>query len=1810
MVDKLTAQQNIQLNNYLKQHPKVNKHDAIKLLFNNSKTQSGNKSRSGVEIESENKSKKHSIELKSGRKIVIKNGQTHYYAADGVELNQKYFEKAEGKIEVKPSGRYSVTKNGQTKYYAANGKELNEKYFKQVETNNNVIVKNSKGVAVDVNKKLQNKLFKVSKELKHEEENQGWMGKIWSGTKNLFDFGDSSDKVKYQLQEEQKLLKQFNEQPQNRAKIFKKLTGLEYNKKNLQNFADGKIQLKSEIKLNGYKEGQKTAVDVGSDIISGVASFGIYSAAIAAAPFTGGASLALGVAAAGVVGAGTKAALKYSETIGTDKKYDSLGHDLLMGAANGAISTVTAGLGGAVGKAVATRLGLEVVKAGAKEVAKQGTKQVLSQVTKQAAKQGFKRTLSTGAKLAKEGLKNPGGYKYLAKDGVKKGLLKKFGAYMAEGGTDGALSGGAISGIETAHNGGNAEDIKNAVITGTISGAFMGGLMNWGMNEGGSAVGNLFKGKKETTHIPKQRVEARGEVAVDAAETSLTKNNNSSLTPFGRGSGRGVDDTTPTPKPQAVKSTATISNKKLQNNIAEKMGKKNYEYYKKLDKEFFSDNTNLRLTSNFLDGNIESSKFLELRTQLRSLSENNPDLKILIANLSDEGLSSKDILKYLREFSNLNKKCKLSANATRSILRLQKSSVDSDSLLAFIRLKIENPNIKSFDLLKNYSNRYSQFLNKLNTISSNDIINEFRMLIKDAEFEGHKITRQDLKEIISNIKTEHSGLNKDELLLAKFDKEMFDDMSKIMESTPLKESQNISEYLTRINEIRKEQNTIKEATKFNNNKKVIEQNYTSCEIYSDNISLTPEELAEFNSRKDYFIKKAGDPSTKQGMGMSYDYGKEQKFLDLGLQNYERYNSTRYFEQNSSMKPYGNTGDYKYTPVIRFLDMEKSRFNTVQDLVESFPEKGGSYQAKALKCCFTTPIGSNENQIIPDVIIEIHPLSEVSQGYLIGGWGREVRYGGNQKFKVVDKYCKVEEADFGCGIKREIKGHVVLQEAENPPQHYSSTPKTQGISDDSLTPFGRGYGKVVDDTTTPPTPKTQGAKQRKVYEKPETEIKSIGHEDDIMTGQIVQTSKSSSQLNTPVSSTTSGAAEKIKGAFKNIKDRIKSVFKSSNEYEAVVIPSKTLQTEVVNTPSVLQSPSSISKNKTFIAEQSIADKQIIEKLKAFKNANADGTYARFNDEEVKILVQYYKKDPEFFESVLNEKFSFLGTDSYKFDFDAIDNIMKCYEKNEKLTKYLYSAVDENGNNFYYLSHFKNMVDAFEGKPYDETVELLHRLEKFAQEDESASYDAVCSMIEDKNQFNLLSFKMKDSLGNEEPIIHKISDLYHMDYQDIKKISKIIENGELEKLIKIYQKTDGSFDSMCIKAPREGEFQIRFAIFPDLLDSSQRTVDFKIDKQGKIIFNSKSEFKTDEYGALSHSETTFSNGSKVNSHVSGSIEVGPDLKTELYDKNGKLLRRDEIISSRERIGEYEITVSKPDDSGNLVADKIGTIKMFGSKKQGSRVRRRVTSPSGVVTREIKIKGPKGTGTEYKVLDKKGNILYESKRIHTKIGENHYVSTHNGQRYDIKFENDKITVSKLGENSTLSETITLDSSLVDPQLIDMYKQLPGDYFYKLKQMNCKVVYSPVTRMGDRSCFNFEERTIYISERSKNNPQTFAHEFGHALDHIALNDLCEDKVYRSIFKEEWTNFVKTSGTDEKDVVHYYTQNLDPTDHNPFQEFIAQVDALISGFDDAEHYEQLANALLQQNFSRSLAYVAKKLEAPIDVSSIKKEFSGLLDSF
>ena len=337
--------------------------------------------------------------------------------------------------------------------------------------------------AVELTKEQENELLSaltkrindVTANTKKAEEENGFLGKAWNWAKNtaLLDWcTDSTNDIKKAQEADLKVLESGNIK-----EAFKQITGLDYTVENVNKFLNNEIQTTSEQALNGYKEGQDMASDVIADIFSGIAAVGIYTAAVAAAPFSGGASIAVGIAAATASGAAIKTGIKYADTVSSEKEYtsDNLKRDLATGAFSGVLAPITGGMGGAVGKTVATKMGVQAVKVVGKEVA--------DTVVETGIKQGIKTALT-----------NPTGYEYVGGTLLKRSLA--FGAEMA---TDGAIGGAVDNAFRTAYDGGSLEDVGNATVQGFVGGAIMSPIIGGGMKFAGKGAQKIFG--KDNVHI-------------------------------------------------------------------------------------------------------------------------------------------------------------------------------------------------------------------------------------------------------------------------------------------------------------------------------------------------------------------------------------------------------------------------------------------------------------------------------------------------------------------------------------------------------------------------------------------------------------------------------------------------------------------------------------------------------------------------------------------------------------------------------------------------------------------------------------------------------------------------------------------------------------------------------------------------------------------------------------------------------------------------------------------------------------------------------------------------------------------------------------------------------------------------------------------------------------------------------------------------------------------------------------------------------------------------------------------------------------
>ena len=334
----------------------------------------------------------------------------------------------------------------------------------------------------ELTKMLQTRMNNVSVNLSKAKDENGIIGKLWGGFKNLTGIGASSNKVSDSMKEEVELLKKGDDIKKN----FEKLTGEKYSSENLAKFEKGEIKLKSEKALDGYKEGQEMAVDITGDLVSGMSAYLLYTLAIASAPVTGGASIPLGFGLATGTGAVVKSGVKFLDAMTGGRKYDSFGRDIVTGGFSGLLGPLTGGIGGAVGKTSAKVLGLQAVK----------------QVGKETIEEGAKTGIMQGAKSI---LMNPTGYKYIGESAIKKGI-----AYGTEMAADGALAGGIDNAFRTAYDGGSADDVLNAAGQGALGGLILSPIIGGAMKYTGSKIGgaesrirtNYDKAKAASKNIP------------------------------------------------------------------------------------------------------------------------------------------------------------------------------------------------------------------------------------------------------------------------------------------------------------------------------------------------------------------------------------------------------------------------------------------------------------------------------------------------------------------------------------------------------------------------------------------------------------------------------------------------------------------------------------------------------------------------------------------------------------------------------------------------------------------------------------------------------------------------------------------------------------------------------------------------------------------------------------------------------------------------------------------------------------------------------------------------------------------------------------------------------------------------------------------------------------------------------------------------------------------------------------------------------------------------------------------------------------
>ena len=241
---------------------------------------------------------------------------------------------------------------------------------------------------------LKEQAASLSQLMEETKDDQGWFSKAMGGLNNVLGFGTNSIKADAKIAEFIKQVNSLDANDPDFAAKYQALTGEALSLEGIEELSQGVSKVGNSSAAEAiidYEETQAAAKEIGSGIVVGI----VVAACVIAAPFTGGASIALGAA----VGGATTVLINATDTIGTSKKY-SLEQGLLDfggGAINGAVTAMTLGGAGLAGK------GFSALKGAGSSAAKQSAKEMVSGGFKNTAKSAFKgfgQSAMRGAKIA------------------------------------------------------------------------------------------------------------------------------------------------------------------------------------------------------------------------------------------------------------------------------------------------------------------------------------------------------------------------------------------------------------------------------------------------------------------------------------------------------------------------------------------------------------------------------------------------------------------------------------------------------------------------------------------------------------------------------------------------------------------------------------------------------------------------------------------------------------------------------------------------------------------------------------------------------------------------------------------------------------------------------------------------------------------------------------------------------------------------------------------------------------------------------------------------------------------------------------------------------------------------------------------------------------------------------------------------------------------------------------------------------------------------------------------------------------------
>ena len=208
----------------------------------------------------------------------------------------------------------------------------------------------------------------------------------------------------------------------------------------------------------------------------------------------------------------------------------------------------------------------------------------------------------------------------------------------------------------------------------------------------------------------------------------------------------------------------------------------------------------------------------------------------------------------------------------------------------------------------------------------------------------------------------------------------------------------------------------------------------------------------------------------------------------------------------------------------------------------------------------------------------------------------------------------------------------------------------------------------------------------------------------------------------------------------------------------------------------------------------------------------------------------------------------------------------------------------------------------------------------------------------------------------------------------------------------------------------------------------------------------------------------------------------------------------------------------------------------------------------------------------MDKNNNELLNVNRDFNIVDDYTTSSKFNKDSFLNKFDSFFIDIEKKDKQ----ENLTKSSLLLNIQLEDLLKQLPGDILFNLG------VYDVIlTIVGFDGAFASSTNVIGISLELINNPFVLAHELGHII--AREKNIYNNEELKNIYEEEKNDVLNSQNSEIILELDYFLDF-----ESGLKETAAESYAIISGLGRDTDSFGLRSLLLMQHFPRTIAKVAE----------------------